>query len=276
MKYGNVQNYIEAVEGLNARLRGRMKLVPIRGEDKMLRYKINKGVICFDLIDNRGLYLFLNEEAFERFKSKNPKVDIFYSELFVSFDDDNGFWTDFVVGGLCAQPVVEDKKEVQRVFFEGLRAIEVDSKWGFENRDGRIVIEAVWDYVEDFSEGRAVVCKDDLYGLIDDAGKAIVDAIYDELSWDGSNYAYGETMGQWGVVDRSGNIVVEFKWEWVGEFSYGYAIVQKDQKNGFVNKSGDVVIQPIYDQATSFNEFGVASVMCGENEFFIDTRDRRV
>lgn len=276
MKFSTIQNYIEAVESLGDRLRDKSDLVTERDGAKQLLYKVSRGVVCFDLKGGKGLYMFLNEDAFRKFVLKNPKVNVLFGQLYVSTGDDDGFWADIALGHSCNSQKESAKASETRFFTEGIRAAQRDGKWGFVDREERFIIDPIWDEVEDFAEGRALVRKGEFYGLIDNRGIVVIDPIYDELSWDGSGYAYGERMGMWGACDRCGKVVINFEWDWVGEFSFGYAIVERNEKSGFVNKKGELIITPKYDQATSFNEHGVASVQVEEDSFFIDFLDRRV
>lgn len=276
MKFSTIQNYIEAVESIGDRLIDNLDIVVCRDDTHQLRYKVSRGVVCFDLEGDKGLYMFLNEAAFRKFVSRNPKINVLFGHLYVSTGNTDGFWADIALGRGCNPHNGSTKVIETRIFTEGLKALCIDGKWGFVDRSEVFVIAPVWDDVEDFAEGRSLVRRGDFFGLIDYTGTLIIDCVYDELSWDGSGYAYGERMGMWGAFDRCGTVVVNFEWDWVGEFSFGYAIVERNGKSGFVNKRGDLVIGAKYDQATSFNEHGVASVRIEEDSFFIDFLDRRV
>lgn len=58
-------------------------------------------------------------------------------------------------------------------FFDGLAAVEKNEKWGYIDRDGKVVIPLQYDYVYDFSEGLAVVYKDEKKSFIDTAGRFV-------------------------------------------------------------------------------------------------------
>lgn len=64
---------------------------------------------------------------------------------------------------------------VQRVgnFSEGLAAVEVDSRFGFIDRAGRIVIAPQWSFVEEFHLGTCRVNSGDVRGYINPQGKYI-------------------------------------------------------------------------------------------------------
>lgn len=57
--------------------------------------------------------------------------------------------------------------------------IVYNGKWGYENKDGKIVIGANYDYVTDFNEyGFAGIEKDEKWGVIEENGKILVEPIY--------------------------------------------------------------------------------------------------
>jgi hypothetical protein len=89
------------------------------------------------------------------------------------------------------------------------RVQDADTKWGFIDKTGELVIPCKWGWAEKFSEGLAQV------------------------------------MGEgdkWGYIDKTGKLVIPCKWEWAEKFTDGLARVQdEDTKWGFINKTGELV-----------------------------------
>lgn len=163
-----------------------------------------------------------------------------------------------------------------RDYAEGLYAVECDGFWGFADATGKMVIEAAYDRVEPFCEGRAVVERGAMFGLIDPQGCEVIPLQYDELSYDGSHYCYVDQWGQSGVVDRTGRVVVALEWDWVSEFSQGLLLVERDGRYGYVDTMGQLVIEPIYEDGSSFDLFGYASVVKDGQKYSIDKDQNRV
>ena len=53
--------------------------------------------------------------------------------------------------------VIEPQFDNVEDFIEGFWKVEKDGKWGFIDKNGKVVIEPQYDYVRDFSEGLAEV-----------------------------------------------------------------------------------------------------------------------
>ena len=53
--------------------------------------------------------------------------------------------------------VIEPQFDGADAFSEGLARVKKDRKWGFIDKSGKVVIEPQFDWVSDFSEGLAKV-----------------------------------------------------------------------------------------------------------------------
>ena len=94
------------------------------------------------------------------------------------------------------------------------------SKWGYMNRDGKVVIPPQFDDEGDFFGGLA---------------KARI----------------GKT---WGFIDESGRVIIPFRFASAGNFQEGLAPVQVERKWGFTNREGRLVIEPQFQAASEFHE----------------------
>jgi uncharacterized membrane protein YhaH (DUF805 family) len=125
-----------------------------------------------------------------------------------------------------------------------LAAFQMDEKWGFIDKAGRVVIHPQYDRTLGFSEDLAA-------------------------------YQVGDyIVGSWGFIDRNGNVAIEPKYSDASSFSEGLAAVRVGDiysgKYGFINKSEEMKIGPQFENAGSFSG-GLAAVMTGERKWgFID------
>lgn len=109
-----------------------------------------------------------------------------------------------------------------------LFVVTVNGKDGFIDRDGKIVIDPVFEKAYPFTDGLAAVQK----------------------------------QGAWGFIDTQGRVVIVPQFVSVGHFSEGLAIFEGKQcpnKKGYIDKHGKVVIEPRFDAAADFRN-GVAKV----------------
>lgn len=76
----------------------------------------------------------------------------------------------------------------------------------FTNSDGEIVVEAKYDFVEEFSEGIAIVSTNGKLGYITKTGENLVPPIYDEAENFHNSLAIVGEAGKFGVIDRNGKM----------------------------------------------------------------------
>ena len=151
---------------------------------------------------------------------------------------------------LCHVPALaEDGTELEIFYYKG--------KYGFIDASGRVVIEPVWDKVNDFSEGFAVVKGGDYqrgykYGFIDTSGKVVfmvTNAYVYDFHEGLARFRYNtkDSYGITGFVDKTFNVVIEPIFSDATNFSEGYSLIAKKGKVGLIDIAGRVVIEPIWD-----------------------------
>lgn len=150
-------------------------------------------------------------------------------------------------------------------FFEGMGLIKEADKWGYINKEGKIIIEPQFDIARNFSEGLALVGKDTKWGFINKEGKFVIKPQFDRAGSFHEGLAEVSKGNKWGYINKNGKYVVEPQLEfqkvyvYPGTFSEGIARVQKNGKFGFINRYGKFVIEPQFENASHFSE-GVVSV----------------
>lgn len=155
-----------------------------------------------------------------------------------------------------------------------------DSKMGFRNKKGEVIIEPKYSFVGDFSEGLASVVGDEQEGFINTKGELIIDLKTSGLSI-GHRSDFSEGLAavykgdKWGYIDKKGNIVIEPQFSDAQKFSEGLAgvsISKMDQQAGvesplyygFINKMGKLVIKAQFSKVHSFNG-GMSKVQTKNN-----------
>ncbi len=167
-------------------------------------------------------------------------------------------------------PIFFDFIPERRDFSEGRVAVYKDNKWGFMDKQGKLVIAAVYRYVRDFSGGLATVSKEGGFGAINPTGDTVIDFRYLQLGdfKEGvANFSLTDEQ-KVGYINTKSETVIAPTWDAALDFSEGLAAVgvaSNDKlKWGFIDHAGRVVIKPKYD---------AVSPDAGDLSSYTDVRD---
>jgi hypothetical protein len=169
------------------------------------------------------------------------------------------------------------KKEEQpaRTLFPILK----DGKWGYINRDGKVVIPPQFDAANDFSEGLAMIRigspETGKRGWIDETGRIIIPPKYELASGFRDGRAIAALGGKEGYIDKVGRVAIELKYDKVKTFSEGLGPVRVGSLWGYVDTTGSMVIEPQFEDVQGFNE-GLSAVQVNGRWGFIDKAGRMV
>jgi hypothetical protein len=114
--------------------------------------------------------------------------------------------------------------------FRGLPAlfpIQLQGKWGFIDRTGKVVVSPRFKHAGDFRERRASVQVGDKFGFVDETGKVVIPPQFDRVEDFAGGLARVQVGVKWGFVDPSGKIAVSPRFTAAGKFSEGRAPVQQ-------------------------------------------------
>lgn len=164
-------------------------------------------------------------------------------------------------------------------FSEGLAQVEIRGQNGFIDKNGKLVIPAIYSSMYD--ELGFWIDKEEGFGF------------YEELFYGWRKYgdrSFKEGLAhvrnqdwEWGYIDKSGKTVISFGSShfgsgWDGDFSEGLAIARLNGENGelgYINKIGKEVISYKYDYAYDFSE-GLASVELNGKYGYIDKTGKEI
>ncbi|MDR2466766.1 MAG: WG repeat-containing protein [Prevotellaceae bacterium] len=165
--------------------------------------------------------------------------------------------------------VVPLKYDKVRKFKEGMAAVRIDGRWGFADMTGREAVAAKYTSVEDFSEGMAAVRADRKWGFVDREGNEIVPLQYSEVKPFREGMAAVRLKDSWGFVNAAGAEAIPPAYGGALSFSEGKAAVETGGKWGYIDRTGKEAIAPKYRQACDFSE-GMAAVCLNKRWGFID------
>lgn len=165
--------------------------------------------------------------------------------------------------------VIECVYDEVEPFSEGLAGVKYNNKWGFIGKEGNLVIACQFSEVEDFSEDLAIVKRDDEWGVVDKIGKLIVPFQYGRIFSFFDGLAILVRRNSCGAIDKTGRLVIPCKFRLLERFSEGLATVLQEGKWGFIDKTGKLAITNKFESISSFSE-GLASVEQNGKWGFID------
>jgi tetratricopeptide (TPR) repeat protein len=124
-----------------------------------------------------------------------------------------------------------------------------DRRWGYVDRDGRVVIPPRFDAADPFSEGLAAVRQGDVLGYVDLAGTLVLVPTFGAAGplvhrpfLNGR--AVVKAGDRLGAIDRAGKLVVPARYTELGDFSDGLALACDGEAYGWIDRAGQGVLGP--------------------------------
>ena len=158
---------------------------------------------------------------------------------------------------------------------EGLMSVCINSNWGYINRDGTLIVPAMFDKVADRCYEYAAIQKEKLYGFIDNKGKIIYPIELSEVEPDyyDKKRFYAKKEGKYGFFNKDFQMVIPFKYDFVTGFRRGEDLcgVGINGKYGYIDRDDKVVIPLIFDFAEEFYH-GLAAIVKDKKLGFINTK----
>ena len=173
--------------------------------------------------------------------------------------------------------VIPCKWKKVRSFEEELAGVQNDEdRWGFINKAGIEIIPCIWRNVWDFKEGLAHVVNENWQeGFIDKNGEAIIPCIWDKAGEFHDGLSLVKLDGKHSYIDKTGTVVISSKWDYCCRFYDGLALVKKGDKWGYIDKTGTEIIPCKWENADRFAE-GLARVMINGKWGYIDKNGHEV
>lgn len=135
-------------------------------------------------------------------------------------------------------------------------------KWGYIDKEGKILINPQFNKAWVFIDGIALILSsDNKYGYIDEDGKFKINPTYkDALPFSEGLACVVSENSKPQFIDINGNVkFVVNESEICGSFYEGLSIVKIGDKFGYLDNTGKMKINPQFDAAYSFND-GLAAV----------------
>jgi len=135
-------------------------------------------------------------------------------------------------------------------FSEGFAAVcEIkQSKCGFIDKSGKVMIPLQFDMTLPFSEELAAIKIGDKFGFVDKTGKLVINPQFDGAIKFSEGLARVVIGKKFGYIDKAGKIVINPQFDYAQDFSKGLAMVAVGERNegsiGYIDKSGKYIWNP--------------------------------
>ena len=130
---------------------------------------------------------------------------------------------------------------------EEFAVVELNGKYGYINKEGREVINLIYDDATLFDQDVAAIKIDTRWGAINRKNELIIPLKYNYLSAFDNGKAVAKHQKKWGVISNQEEVLVDFKYEMLGDYKNNLAMAKKDGKWGVINALDDVLIPFEYD-----------------------------
>lgn len=186
-----------------------------------------------------GGYGYINRSGKTMIRKRDKLViESFSCERAIQYDG-------FAIGTVRQKCFIDKRGRIVTQFFEdaepfseGLAAVKLNSRSGFINTSGEIVIPCIYDDAEPFVDGMAAVCLSGKWGFINVAGEQVVHPQFNCVMYFSEALAAVEVDGKLGYISQDGSIVIQPGYEKAGPFSDGLALVNDCD---YINRDGSVV-----------------------------------
>lgn len=158
-----------------------------------------------------------------------------------------------------------------------MAAFQVNDKWGFINKEGKVVIKPIYNEVSPFVGGLASVSNGRRWSYINSKGDIVIGDKFNvrekepgkyfaELAFNSQVYM-GDKIES-GFFDRNGDL--KFSCQNGSDFKEGFAAICIENKWGFIDTTGTIRITPKYMSVLDGFSQGLCGVYVNHNWGFID------
>lgn len=117
-------------------------------------------------------------------------------------------------------------------------SVKLESKWGYINKIGKLIIPLKYEEANEFAKARAAVKLKGKWGFIDKSDNVIAAFRYEEVKEFSDAFAAVKLKGKWGYIDKTGYVIIPFKYNFASRFIKGEAEVDLNGKTIIINKKG--------------------------------------
>lgn len=120
-------------------------------------------------------------------------------------------------------------------------------------KNGEFIIEpGTYDNFDYLKNGLAKVWKDDKVGYVNKEGKIVIETLYDDITRHPNNMLLAKKNGLYGFLDENGSIIVEFKYDKITHLGNKF-LAKEDDKYILIDENEDILAEFKYDEVKNIN-----------------------
>lgn len=135
-------------------------------------------------------------------------------------------------------------------------------KWGYANKNGKVIVEPKYTEVDFFSDNRFFrVKKNKLVGIIDNQGREAIPCLYKDIEkvQDKDLFIAKDTLGFNGVINTENKIIIPFEYSSLEKHPNRDLYIALKEKWGVIDEKSNIIIPFSYSSLEFCNEFIIAS-----------------
>lgn len=154
-------------------------------------------------------------------------------------------------------------------FIEGMAMVVQNSRYGFIDKDGQLMVSTQYDEARPFSNQMAAVKLNNKWGFVDKKEHIAVSPNYSEV-YDYVGNATAVKGEKWAFVNKFGKEILKPQYDLVSKTLSGNFIIKKGTKLGLVDKNGVESINPVYRdcmemekntyKVRNYNKYGLVDI----------------
>ncbi len=126
-------------------------------------------------------------------------------------------------------------------FVNGFARVFSDSKWGFVDLSGNLIVSTRYEAARNFYNNLAAVRLNSKWGFINEKGKAVIPFEYDILFDLKETVTAGHKNNKWFLIDRQGTAVKQLNADIIWGFKNGVSKITSNGRSGTMNTKGEII-----------------------------------
>jgi len=281
----SIYEYIEESEGTENKLQLIKKWT---GQQKTVNQKVDSMILMLKTALPSSYCYHIDGEkqavSFYQHPFSNEKQDAEFTIAYgLNEGEKDSYYIALIISRIQLNEPEVEKEEIKLYPFK-----DVNGKYGYRDKDKKVIVPGKYDKAADFREERGHVVLNKKEGFIDITGREVIPVKYDyTFLYFFNGLAKVELNDKYGMIDINGKEVVPVKYddldmddlyysdeENAGQ-AYEFIMVKLQGKYGFVDKSNREIVPIKYDYAKIIGP-GKARVSLNKKEGVIDSKGKEI